>query len=117
MVVIFALILFCGDDDDDDNDDDLENNNNDNDANDADKEDSEVVICCDEGGGGVDSIAGVGEVLPVALSVAEGVPSARAMVMTQLWCCWEQSGGSGGGRVSPATCALNLLMLPLGRAC
>jgi hypothetical protein len=110
------LECFCDDDDDDNNDDDLGNNNNNNNANDADKEEKKVVVCCDEGGGGVDSIAGVGEVLPDALSVAEGVPFAGAMLMTQLWCHWEQSGGGGGDGVSPATCALNLLMHPLGRA-
>ncbi len=116
MVVIFALRFFCGDDDDNNDDDNLNDHDNNN-ANDADKEDSKVVVHCDEGGGGVDSIAGVGEVLLVALSVAEGVPSARAMLMMQLWCRWEQSGGGGSGEVSPATCALNLLMLPPGRAC
>jgi hypothetical protein len=111
-----CLDFFSGDDDDNDDEDNLDDDDDDDDADDADKEDSEVAIRCDEGGGGMDSIAGVGEVLPVALSAAEGVPSAGAMLMTQLWCRWEQSGGGGGGRVSPATCALNLLMLPPGRA-
>jgi hypothetical protein len=103
MVVIFALRFFCDDDDDNNNDNDLDNNDDD-DANDADKKDSEVVVHYDEGRGGGDSIAGIIEVLPDALSVAEGVPFARAMLMKQLWCCWEQFGGIGGGGVSPATC-------------
>ncbi len=109
--------FFCDDDDDNKDDNDLNNDNdNNNDNDDADKEDSKVVVHCDEGGGGVDSIAGVGEVLPDALSVAEGVLSAGAMLMRRLWCRWERSGGGGGGRVSPETCTLNLLMHPLGRA-
>jgi hypothetical protein len=75
-----CLESFCDDDDDDNDDKDLDDDNNDADNDgDADKEDSEVVVCHDEGGGGVDSIAGVGEVLPDALSAAEGVPSAGAM--------------------------------------
>ena len=102
-----------GNDDDNDNindEDEGEDDDNDggDDPDDSEKEDSVVVDCCDEGGRGENTAA-----------VGEGISSAAgAMALARLMCRLEQSGGFGGGGcgVSPATCALNLLMGPLGKA-